>query len=129
MALSILQMTLPVLVVIALGFAARRFHWFSTEGLAGLKAEVGKITLPAVLFNAFLTAEYTLVTLVTFLTVYAALGIALALGFRLRRLNPRYGKFMPFLLTGFEGGMMGYALFGLLYGSSQTHVFAMADVG
>lgn len=25
--------------------------------------------------------------------------------------------------------MLGYALFGLLYGASQTHVFAMADIG
>lgn len=36
---------------------------------------------------------------------------------------------MPFLMTGFEGGMLGYALFGLLYGAGQTHVFAMADIG
>lgn len=129
MALSILEMVLPVLLVIALGYVCKSWQWFDAGGLRGIKAVVGKITLPVVLFNAFFTADYSGRTLVTFLAVYISLGAALALGFWLRRFNPRFGKFMPFLVTGFEGGMLGYALFGLLYGASQTHVFAMADIG
>jgi len=39
-----------------------------------------------------------------------------------------YGKYLPFLLTNFEGGMLGYALFGMLY-AGQTQVFAMVDIG
>lgn len=129
MALSILQMVLPVLLVIALGYACKRRGWFDEGGLRGVKAIVGKITLPVVLFNAFFTADYSSTTLLTFVVVFLSLGAALAIGFLCRRLNPNYGKFMPFLMTGFEGGMPGYALFGLLYGASQTHVFAMADIG
>lgn len=129
MALSILQMVLPVLLVILLGYVSKQRQWFDASGLRGLKAVVGKITLPVVLFNAFLTADYTGTTALTFCVVFVSLGASLLLGFLARRLNPRYGKFMPFLMTGFEGGMLGYALFGLLYGASQTHIFAMADVG
>lgn len=129
MALSILQMVLPVLLVIALGYACKRRGWFDEGGLRGVKAIVGKITLPVVLFNAFFTADYSSTTLLTFVVVFLSLGATLAIGFLCRRLNPNYGKFMPFLMTGFEGGMLGYALFGLLYGASQTHVFAMADIG
>lgn len=129
MALSILQMVLPVLLMIALGYMCKRRGWFDEGGLKGIKAVVGKITLPVVLFNAFFTADYTATTLVTFAAVFLSLGAALAIGFLCRRLNPNYGKFMPFLMTGFEGGMLGYALFGLLYGAGQTHVFAMADIG
>ena len=129
MALSILQMVLPVLLVIALGFLCNRRQWLSAAGLQGIKSVVGKITLPVVLFNAFFTADYSGTTALTFCVVYISLGAALLIGFWARRFNARYGKFMPFLMTGFEGGMLGYALFGLLYGASQTHIFAMADVG
>lgn len=129
MALSIVEMVLPVLCVIGLGYLCKHKGWLSTEGLQGVKAVVGRITLPVVLFNAFLTANYTTTTLITFLAVYIALGVALALGFWLRRLNRPFGKFMPFLVTGFEGGMLGYSLYALLYGAAQTHVFAMADIG
>ena len=42
------------------------------------------------------------------------------------RLNSR---FVPFLTTGFEAGMLGYALFNMLYGSSRTAEFARIDLG
>ena len=129
MALAIAQMVLPVLLVIALGYLCKQKSWLDEAGLAGLKTVVNRITLPVVLFNAFFTADYSAVTLLTFAVVFASLGVALAAGFWARRLNPRYAKFMPFLMTGFEGGMLGYALFGLLYGADQTHVFAMVDIG
>ncbi len=40
-----------------------------------------------------------------------------------------FEKFMPMLVTGWEGGMLGYALFSLLYGNAGTKVFAIADIG
>lgn len=129
MVLSILEMVLPVLAVIVLGYLCKQRQWLDDGGLRGIKAVVGKITLPVVLFNAFFTADYSSATLLTFVVVFVSLGAALAAGFWCRRFNPKYGKFMPFLMTGFEGGMLGYALFGLLYGASSTHVFAMADIG
>ena len=36
---------------------------------------------------------------------------------------------MPLLMTSFEGGMLGYALFGLLAGAGQTRTYAMVDIG
>ncbi len=129
MVLSILEMVLPVLFVIALGWMSQQRGWLSAEEMRGVKGIVSRFALPAVLFNAFLTANYTATTLITFLVVYIALGLALAGGFWLRKFNPQFAKFMPFLLTGFEGGMLGYSLYGLLYGASSTHVFAMADIG
>ena len=37
--------------------------------------------------------------------------------------------FVPFLTTGFEAGMLGYALFTMLYGSGRTAEFAILDLG
>lgn len=128
MFLSILQMVLPVLVMFGIGFACNRFKVFGLEGLQGLKAIVGKVTLPVVLFNAFLTADYTGKIALTFTTVYLSCGLGLLSGFLLRRFVKPYGKFLPFLTTNFEAGMLGYALFGLLY-AGKTPVFAMVDIG
>lgn len=125
---SILRMVLPVLVTFGLGWLCKRKQVLTQQGLQGLKAVVGNVTLPAVLFWAFFTAEYSGTIALTFATVFAACVLGLLAGFALRRFVKPYGKFLPFLLTNFEGGMMGYALFGLLY-AGQTRVFAMVDIG
>lgn len=128
MVLSILQMVLPVLITFGLGYLCNRKKVFGTEGLAGLKAVVGNVTLPAVLFFAFFTAEYSGKIALMFATVFLSCTLGLLMGYVLRRLVKPYGKFMPFLVTNFEGGMLGYALFGLLY-AGQTQIFAMVDIG
>ena len=128
MALSILEMVLPVLIMFLLGWMCSRLKILSQEGLKGIKTLVGSVLLPVVLFNAFFTADYSGRIALTFIVVYLSCALGLGLGFLLRRFVAPYGRFMPFLVTNFEGGMMGYALFGLLY-AGQTHIFAMADIG
>lgn len=128
MALSILQMVLPVLVMVGLGYLCNRKKLFGAEGLSGLRAVVGNITLPVVLFTAFFTADYSGKMALMFTTVFVSCCLGLLTGFVLRRFVKPYGKFLPFLVTNFEGGMMGYALFGLLY-AGQTPIFAMVDIG
>jgi len=128
MVLSILRMALPVLITFGLGYLCRRNRVFGPQGLTGLKAVVGKVTLPAVLFYAFFTAEYSGRIALTFTVVFLSCAAGLAAGFALRRFAKPYGKYLPFLVTNFEGGMMGYALFGLLY-AGQTQIFAMVDIG
>ena len=58
--LQITQMVLPVLAAMAIGFFCRRSGLLNAQGHAALKTVIGNITLPVVLFNAFLTAEYNL---------------------------------------------------------------------
>ena len=128
MVLAILQMVLPVILTFLLGAFCRRRQIVKPEGLAGVRALVSSILLPVVLFNAFFTAEYSGRIALTFVTVFAACSLGLAAGFALRRFAAPYGKFMPFLVTNFEGGMLGYALFALLY-PGKTSLFAMADIG
>ena len=96
MALSILQMVLPVLLVIALGFLCNRRQWLSAAGLQGIKSVVGKITLPVVLFNAFFTADYSGTTALTFCVVYISLGAALLIGFWARRSMRATANSCPF---------------------------------
>ena len=128
MFLSILKMVLPVLIMFLLGWLCARRKIFDPQGLAGIKNLVGQVLLVVVLFNAFFTAEYSGRLALTFAVVFLSCALGLGAGFLLRRFGKPFGRFLPFLVTNFEGGMMGYALFGLLY-PGQTHVFAMVDIG
>ena len=128
MALAITEMVLPVLLMFGLGWFCNQKQIFSVQGLAGIKALVGNVLLPVVLFNAFFTAEYSGTIALTFGVVYVSCALGLAAGFLLKHFVKPYDKYMPFLLTDFEGGMLGYALFGLLY-TGQTRIFAMVDIG
>ena len=85
MALSVIRMVLPVLVMILIGYLTNRKGIISKEGLSGVKSFVSHVTLPAVLFNAFFTADYTKTTIISFTLVYAALGLAMLIGFALRK--------------------------------------------
>ena len=127
MFLRVLEMVLPVLILLLLGCWCRFRQIFDQGGLMGLKSVISNIALPVVLFNAFFTAKYSLTVAMLFVAVYIGFCLTMAAGFGLRRLAAPYGKFMPFLLSGAEGGMLGYALYGLLTGEQSG--FAAVDLG
>ena len=124
-----LSKVLPVLVMIALGRLCETKQIIDDEQHAGLKAIVGDILLPVVLFRAFFTADYGKRMLLVFVLVFVGYGAALAAGYALRRFVKPYGRFMPLLMTNAEGGMLGYALYALLCGADQTKTYAMVDIG
>lgn len=127
MFLEVMEMVLPVLVMIGIGCFCNKKQIFDMAGLKGLKDIIGGVMLPVTLFNAFMTAEYNLRVLVVFLVVFAGFGVAIGIGFLLRPFVKPYGKFLPFLLASAEGGMLGYALYGLIVGSQSG--FASVDLG
>lgn len=124
---EVLQTVLPVMATLGIGMFSRKL--ISREGINALKRVVVNIALPAVLLNAFATTRYTLmdvlVPLMMFLVCLAAWGLG---KFAARPLGMG-SRFVPFLTTGFEAGMLGYALFNMLYGSSKTAEFARIDLG
>ena len=126
---EILSKVLPVLVMIALGRLCETKQIINDEQHAGLKAIVGDILLPVVLFQAFFTADYGKRMLLVFVLVFVGYGAALAAGYALRRFVKPYDRFMPLLMTSAEGGMLGYALYALLCGADQTKTYAMIDIG
>lgn len=127
MVLQVVQMVLPIVALLLLGTLCRAKGIFDAKGLAGLKAVVGDICLPVVLFNAFFTAHYSLRVVLVFVVVYLGYILALAAGFGLKGVAKPYGKFFPFLLASAEGGMLGYALYGVLMGEQSG--FATVDLG
>ena len=129
MVTQILSMVLPVLAMILLGRLCATKGILNDERHAGLKAIIGDILLPVVLFNAFFTAQYGGKLLLVFALVFSSCLIALIAGFALKRFVKPYDRYMPLLMTSFEGGMLGYALYALVAGQEQTSIYAMVDIG
>ena len=126
--LQVLEMVLPVLIMIGLGKLCKEKNIFDNNGLAGIKGFISKIAIPVMLFSAFYSVQYTLKTALLFIVMIAVCGLALGAGFLLKRFV-RTSELMPFLVTSFEAGMLGYALFALLTGAENRGVFASIDLG
>ena len=127
--MGVLQTILPVVVMLAIGIVCRGTGLISREGIGALKNVVVNITLPAVLLNAFATTSYSFMDVVVPLLMFAVCLVAWALGKAGGKILGMPSRFVPFLTTGFEAGMLGYALFNMLYGADRTAEFARIDLG
>lgn len=120
---------LPVFLALALGMLCRRRALLSREGVDALKMVAVNLTLPFVLFDAFVTAEYSLQTMVQPVLIFLICCVTLALGFAVIRVSGIKSRLAPFLAAGFEAGMLGYALFVMLFPEVSVSRFAILDLG
>lgn len=129
MLVSVLETALPVFAALAIGMLCRSRGLLSRDGVDTLKNVVINFTLPFVLVNAFATAEYSVAAVLLPLCVFGICCMALALGFAAIKLFRVKSRLAPFLASGFEAGMLGYALFTLLFPKESISQFALLDIG
>ena len=126
---DIINRVLPILLLIFLGYLLRRWKFFSENTVDDLKKLVVNLALPAVLFISFLEIELEAKFL-----IIVALTFALCVGLYWlgKLLQPRFGtghEYFPYLMTGFEYGMLGISLYGSAYGLGNIGHFAIVDLG
>lgn len=125
----ILAKALPVFVMLALGALCCKKSVISREGISAMKNFAVNITLPAVMFSAFATAEYSADSIWTPLLIFVVCILMLVLGMALCKALRVPGKLSPYLSSGFEAGMLGYGLFALLFPDESSAAFAIVDLG
>ncbi len=126
--MEVVAIILPVFVMLGLGMSANRFHWVTREGLDGIKLLATNVMLPVVLVNALGTAQYQFSTLLIVGVMLLQLFVALGVGYLARPLIGAQGRYLPFLTSTFEGGMMGYPLYIALCGSAMLFHIAALDM-
>ena len=126
---SVIQTALPVFLALALGMFCRSKGFLTRDGVDALKKVVLNLTLPFVLVEAFATAEYTAAALLLPLLMFGICCLALGLGYLAVRIFRVKGRLTKFLFSGFEAGMLGYALFVLLFPDHSVSEFALPDIG
>lgn len=120
---------LPVLLLFGLGAAFRRSGFLQPAAVDGLKRLIVNVTLPAVLFLAFAAVDLQPEHLLVAGSVFLACTIVLFAGRLLGGVAGTRSPYLPPLLTGFEAGMMGYAIFTAVYGADNVFKFAVVDLG
>ncbi len=126
---SLLTRLLPVLVALGLGVAAKKTALLDDRAVSALKTMVARITLPFVILRAFYKAEYSRDTLVVAGFVLLICLVLLGAGYLAKRRFGGISALLPFTLTGFEMGMLGFPLFLLLAGEQHMPAAAVADLG
>ncbi len=117
------------MLTLLIGILCRKKRLIDRTGMEALKTVAVSIGLPAVLLHTFAAAEYSLATLIVPLIMFFVCVLAWLLGKALGKSLHMNSRFVPFLTTGFEAGMLGYALFPLLFGSERLADFARIDLG
>ncbi|MCK5250100.1 MAG: AEC family transporter, partial [Spirochaetaceae bacterium] len=126
---EIISKVLPVFLLFILGYIFRRTGFLYPQTASQMKKLVANITLPALLFRAFMSLEPGRDELLLALMMFALSG-ALLIGTRLlMRLIGRKGDIRGYMVSGFEAGMLGYALFLSVFGDAALPVFASVDLG
>lgn len=120
---------LPLLVTVVLGYILFRKGFLKDNFLEGFKKIVVNVTLPAGLVTAFASIDFKVKYILVFAAVFAACLLMFLIGKALGKILKIKSPYFPFLLTGFEAGMIGYALYGGIYGLDRLSEFGIADVG
>lgn len=124
-----LSKVLPVILLLSLGAILNRTRFIHYQTVQEIKKLVINITLPAVLFLAFAQASIQVSYLLIVGLVFALCVLALLLGRWIHPLTRIQAPYFPALMTGFEAGMMGYAIFASVYGAENIYKFAVVDLG
>jgi predicted permease len=125
----IINRVLPIFLLIGLGAWIRRSGFLPEATLDDLRKVVVNIALPAVLFVSFLRTELQPNYLIIFIALFGLCVLLYGLGVILKpRLAPDRPYF-PFMMTGFEYGMLGVSLFGSAYGLENLGYIAIMDLG
>jgi len=127
--ISVLETSLPVFLLLIMGMLCRKKNFISRDGIDTLKKVVINLTLPFVLFQSFATAQYSLSSILIPVIIFFLCCTMLLLGFLTIRLSRSRGRLSPFLASGFEAGMLGFSLFGLLFPDESISSFAILVLG
>lgn len=127
--MDVLQIVMPVLVMIILGMLCRKWKILTGEGVANMKVLVTNVMLPVAIFHALATAEYNKETGILILIMLIMLIVSFSLGFVLKPfLKGKYQRYLPFMLSVYEGGLMAYPLYTSLCGSENLSHVAVLDI-
>lgn len=119
----------PVLALFLLGFILRQNHFFGDQTVADIKKFVLNISLPALLFNSFLSIRIKPEQLALPFVLFILCTVMLFMGDLISRLMRIKTPYFTLLMSGFEMGMFGYAVFMALYGQEYLGVISFLAMG
>lgn len=127
--IQIVNRVLPILLLLSLGFWIRHRKFLTERTIDELRKIVVNIALPAVLFVSFLNVELKSAYFIIFLVLFLLCVALFFLGKIIKKQFKIQHAYFPYLLTGFEYGMLAVSLFGAAYGLDKIGYIAIVDLG
>lgn len=119
----------PLLLAFCIGSICRRKNLISNEGNFCFKDLLSNLIFPALLFNSFLFAEYSISSLAYIITTCALFYISYAAIHFLNLRIKGYEKYSRFVMTTWEGGSVGISFANILFGTAGVTLMALLDLG
>ena len=127
--MRVLEIILPVFVMLLLGMACRKWKLLTKSGIENMKMLVTNIMLPVAIFHALATADYSAETGKLVGIMFVMLVLSFGMGFLLRPfMADTYRKYLPFMVSVYEGGLMAYPLYTSLCGQENLSQIAVLDI-
>lgn len=126
---QIVSRILPIFLLLGLGYWIRQANFLPETTIEDVKKITVNLALPAVLFISFLNTELKLAYLAIFAFTFLVCVGLLWFGKFLKQQRQIPHLYFPFLMTGFEYGMLGISLFGSVYGLENIGYIAVMDLG
>lgn len=115
--------------MLALGYLFKRLNALQKSGAEALKRLVLNLCLPALMFRTFSGVSYTWPVAGVAATFFLLSCGGIALAFLIKKVFSPKTFLTPFLLTSYESGMIGFALYTQLFGLDNLGNIAMLDLG
>ena len=127
--MKVLEIISPVLVMIILGILCRKWKLLNKNGIDSMKALVTNIMLPVAIFHALATSDYGAETAKLVGIMFIMLVVSFGIGFLTKPLmTENYCKYLPFMVSVYEGGSMAYPLYTSLCGQENLSQIAVLDI-
>lgn len=127
--MKVLEIISPVLVMIILGILCRKWKLLNKNGIDSMKALVTNIMLPVAIFHALATSDYGAETAKLVGIMFIMLVVSFGIGFLMKPLmTENYRKYLPFMVSVYEGGSMAYPLYTSLCGQENLSQIAVLDI-
>ena len=127
--MKVLEIISPVLVMIILGILCRKWKLLNKNGIDSMKALVTNIMLPVAIFHALATSDYGAETAKLVGIMFIMLVVSFGIGFLMKPLmTENYRKYLPFMVSVYEGGSMAYPLYTSLCGQDNMSQIAVLDI-
>lgn len=126
---TILKTILPVLALLSVGTLCKRAKILTQEGVDGIKSLVIKVMLPIVQFRAFSRIAVGTDTLLIAVGIFIVCILGLLAGSLVGKVFKKADPSERFLYTSYEVGMIGYALYIVLFGADKISNFATVALG
>lgn len=127
--LTIMPKVIPLLIILIMGYLFKKRKFLNKSTISEIKNFILNITLPALLFTAFLDIKFRKEYLVIIILVILINLFMLFIGKKVSPFLREEDPYLKLMFTGFEMGMIGIPLFTAIYGTENVKYIGIIDIG